>query len=64
MQNKPKDPLHERIVIGVAASGSVAIERARATGTPLVIWRDNHIETIKPDAISKPSTKPNGKQKY
>jgi hypothetical protein len=53
------DPLHQRIVLGTFASSAIAIERAKQTGTPLVIWRNNHITEIDPSEFisQQPDTK-------
>jgi hypothetical protein len=60
-KDKPRDPIHERIVIGVRVSGIVAVDRARSTNTPLVIWRNNRVELVSPDEIHAPSPQANGK---
>lgn len=39
----------QRIVQGTIASGRIAVERARQTGTPLVVWRDGRVQEIWPD---------------
>lgn len=49
MTQKPQDPMHQQIILGTTASGTVAIERARRAGTPLVVWRDGKIKEIPPD---------------
>lgn len=49
MNQRPLDPLHERILEGTAAAALIAIERARQTGTPLVVWRDGKVQEISPD---------------
>ncbi len=43
MTERLKDPVHERILLGMIEAGQVAIERARQTGTPLVVWRDGRV---------------------
>jgi len=49
MNDLPKDPIHRRIVQGTSAARAVAIERARQTGTLLVVWRDGKVIEISPD---------------
>jgi hypothetical protein len=36
-----KDPVHEHIILGIAASAAVAIHRARETNTPLIVWQND-----------------------
>lgn len=55
MDKMPKDPMHQRVILGTAAGAEMAIERARQTGTPLVVWRDGKIMEISPD---DPSLRP------
>ncbi len=52
-KNEVRDPSHLRIVKGLAASSTAAVERARATQTRLVIWRNNRVEIVSPDEISQ-----------
>jgi len=46
MANNPIDPIHQKIILGTSYSAVRAAERAQQTGTPLVVWRDNHVVEI------------------
>ena len=52
MTKPPKDPMHQRVILGTNAGGAAAIERARQTSTPLVVWRDGHVREVLPDDAS------------
>lgn len=41
--------MHQRVVLGANAGGAMAIERARRTETPLVVWRDGRVREVSPD---------------
>ncbi len=49
MTKKPTDLTHQRIVLGTNAGGALAVDRARQTGTPLVVWRDGRVQEVSPD---------------
>jgi len=49
MTKNPKDPMHRRVILGTNAGGEAAIERARRTSTPLVVWRDGRVREVSPD---------------
>ncbi|MGB9152701.1 MAG: hypothetical protein WCD70_06405 [Alphaproteobacteria bacterium] len=60
MTKNPKDPMHQRVILGTNAGGAAAVERARQTSTPLVVWRDGRVREVSPD---DPSLRRNGVQK-
>lgn len=59
MKKPPKDPMHQRVILGTNAGGSAAIERARETATPLVVWEGGRIQEISAEeAALRRSAKP------
>lgn len=54
MSKKPTDPMHQRIIQGTRAGSALAVERARQTGTPLVVWRDGRVQEVSPHDVKLP----------
>ena len=53
MTKNTKDPMHKRILLGTNAGGEIAIQRARETATPLVVWADGQIQEISAEEASR-----------
>jgi hypothetical protein len=54
MTDMSLDPVHQKIVLAMAVAATNAVERAKQTGTKLVIWRDNHVVEIDPNNVELP----------
>ena len=56
MTKHPKDPMHQRIILGTNAGSDIAIRRALETATPLVVWSDGKILEISAEEAAQRRT--------
>lgn len=60
-QPKTNGTLSEKAQAAFKEAAKKVIERAKQTGTPIVVWKDNRVSELSPDQLSGPqSTKMTG----
>ena len=61
----PRDELTEKANAAFRIAAAKVVQRARLTGTPVIVWEDGRIKAIPPEELShletlpeRPNTKP------
>ena len=53
---KPTDTLSEKAKAAFEQAAAKVVERARQTGTPVVVWKDNRVSEVSPDHLPNPQS--------
>jgi hypothetical protein len=67
MNDKPRDTLTEKVDAAFRQAAAKVIERARQTGTPVIVWDNGQVKEYSAEELEGPdsqgSTRPGGTRK-
>lgn len=59
--NEKQNGLSEKVDAAFRASATTVIERAKQTGTPVIVWEAGHIREVPSDLLELPGEQTAGK---
>jgi len=64
-QTKTNGTMSEKANAAFEQAAAKVVERARQTGTPIIVWADDHVSEVLPEQIAEdqPRKRPNTRKK-
>lgn len=55
-QPKTNGTLSDKAKAAFEQAAAKVVERAKQTGTPVIVWKDNRVSEVSPDQLSEPQS--------